>query len=332
MTIFYATGQKRNPPLSLALRGVSSSDYESIPSLDTTTRERLTNAFGKGLTLSPVPQGSNSPQQSNSSDYESITSFGNRSSGRRSHPLLRDISNSNNSSLHDYETIESLQQNISSSSLPLIHHQEGEEEDYAHISPDISELSEEVDLLGSSLRGSTRHKLLKIDSQGYASVLLPTDVDNTWEFDCLNQQDTTNHQRVPVNPHFSKRSNTMPISLPPPPPPPPSFGRVRSDKFSTLPPPPPPAEPQDYEVPMELLQAAATAERRRKTSLVKQQAVTPEDEPDTTTTNRSRETSSIFPEHGSTSEERESAASSSDQQEIQQQASSAPAIITLSSC
>ena len=200
--------------------------------------------------------------------------------GRLSLPHLQDQSCDDP---HDYETISSFLN-------------EGEEEEdvgdgvshYTHVPPTTKDTSVEATKSPSSRsnsRAATHAKLLKIDSEGYASVLYPHETDNTWEFDCLNQDSTsaddnssdmTVHNAEEAWKHQQERGYA-PLTLQREPLP--HFYRTSSaPSKSSLATSSAKPEPQDYEVPLKVLPplppppSLAVAGRRR-TSLMRQQAI-----------------------------------------------------------
>lgn len=247
---------RRAPPLSLDFKGRSSSDYESIPSF---------GASAKDTTIMPsLKQLKESVSTNANSDYESIDlETGDKLDERDpkksglSLAQLKQNTASNNSS-HDYESI-----------------------DFTHISGIIESIDTESPVSSPYIPdGATRNKFLKIDSEGYASVLYPDEVDDSWEFDCLNQDkyhenSANNSSSITVEnveeawKHQCEKGYA-PLTLQREPPP--LFSRTKSAPNSA--PLPPKPEPQDYEVPFYLLPLPPPPPvAQRRSSLVKQLAI-----------------------------------------------------------
>lgn len=133
--------------------------------------------------------------------------------------------------------------------------------------------------------GATRNKLFKVDSHGYASVLYPHEEDDdSWEFDCLNQDkyrhrdsQTSNSSNVTVQNveeawRHQLEKGYAPLTMQQESPPP--FSRTRSAPNAAQVHPIP--GPQDYEVPMHLMLPPPPPPMiaLRRISLLKQQAAT----------------------------------------------------------
>lgn len=196
---------------------------------------------------------------STSSDYESITSLDLGGRMRRNDNVAVYANTASNNSSHDYESIDNL---AITARIDL---------DTLDSPPYIPD-------------GATRNKLLKIDSHGYASVLYPQEEDESWEFDCLNQekhrhrdsQSSTSSNVTVHNVEEAWRHQlekgyaplTMQQELPP------LFSRTRSApnaaQIHAKP------EPQDYEVPRHLLLPPPPPPMiaLRRISLLKQRAAT----------------------------------------------------------
>lgn len=230
-------GERRMFPSSLHFREGSNPDYESISPYD--------NESGEGNYRLGTLEGARRPNlayikeksANSSSDYESISSFDLDAGMARRLELNGKHKSCSNNSSHDYECIDSLTmpQNIdllSPDSPPYI--------------PD----------------GATRNKLLKIDSQGYASVLYPQEMDDSWEFDCLNQD--KQHQRHSQSSNGSSvtvfnveaawkhqlEKGYAPLTVQQSPP---HFSRTSSAPSTAAQCPKLPQQPQDYEVPLHLM-------------------------------------------------------------------------------
>lgn len=219
--------------MSLNRKG-SSSDYESIPSFDANGEN------SKGL-LDIKTRVMLGGFKGDSSDYESIASFDsggehtagdNKMASKRAILTLSQLKCNSNNSSHDYETIDNFT---------------------ATWSIDI----DSPDSLPFVPEGAKRNKFLKIDSQGYASVLSPHEEDESWEFDCLNQdkQRSSNSHNSSVTVHNIEEvwkqqleKGYAPLTLKKTEVPP-LFSRTRSAPNAPLPTP----NPQDYEVPLHLL-------------------------------------------------------------------------------
>ena len=133
-------------------------------------------------------------------------------------------------------------------------------QDYIHIQ---STESANPDSPTSIPERTRRSKLLKVDSQGYASIL-PQEIDNSWEFDCLNQEDK-DQKDDPSNDHSSLTVHDVedawklqlergyaPLTLQRKPSPSQNLYRHVNlgQKFVRT-----KSQPQDYEVPVQALQA-----------------------------------------------------------------------------
>ena len=247
--------------MSLQMKAQSSSDYESIPSFDPNNR----NGPRTAATLEPVRKPPmlvhlKTTRANSSSDYESIPSFDmgieryNAADGKSRVPMAHpssECSASSNNSSHDYETIDCF---ATTQSIDL------DSPDSPPFIPD----------------GAARNKFLKVDSQGYASVLYPHEEDETesWEFDCLNQEKYRNESTSSTSSVTVKNveeawrhqlvKGYAPLTLQRQPPPP-IFNRTRSAPTVPTVPAVPTAvptassvqqEPQDYEVPLHLMAGA----------------------------------------------------------------------------
>ncbi len=245
MHFFYYSAERRAPPLSLNVKAQSSSDYESIPSYDPKSPKTVATLEGRKTPMLALLKANTS------SDYESIQSLDldverynaaaaaeGGSSGVPLRILQENPGPASNNSSHDYETIDcfAVTQTIdleSPDSPPFI--------------PDIT----------------MRNKFLKVDSEGYASVLFPHEEDEneSWEFDCLNQERYRNKsvsstassvtvKNVEEAWKHQLEKGYAPLTLQREPLPP-VFSRTRSAPNTS-----PMQEPQDYEVPIHLLTQA----------------------------------------------------------------------------
>lgn len=246
----------RVPPLSFGLfklrnSSSSSTDYESIDNKDTSDA------------LDRQPSLLHFKTDSNSSDYESISSFdmGTGSFKKKEKAAEPSLKHSESiDSSHDYETIE--------------YELDNGEHNYAHI-PAVDDSGLESPDRPYIPDGATRNKLLKIDSQGYASVLYPQDTDESWEFDCLNQDgrresDLSDSSNVTVHNIEEAWKHQLakgyaPLTMQREPPP--SFTRTKSAPNSSKP------EPQDYEVPLQVVPPPLPPISQRRINLAKQHAV-----------------------------------------------------------
>lgn len=212
-----------------------------------------------------------------SSDYESIASldFGgehNNMASRRAELTLSQLKCDSNNSSHDYETIDNFM------AAPRVR---SIDEDDTLDSPDSPPFIPE---------GAKRNKFLKIDSQGYASVLYPHEEDDTWEIDCLNQQEDNNRSSSSGGRNSSSsvtvhnveeawrhqlEKGYAPLTLTKAEPPP-LFSRTRSAPNAPLPTTPSGPHPQDYEVPLHLLMPVpppSIALAKKRVCLIKQPAL-----------------------------------------------------------
>lgn len=216
-----AVSGRRAPPLSLKLRTNSSTDYESIPSIETTNLD-----------------------------------------GRNSRIPLGELKLASNHSSHDYESI-----------------------DHTHL------LNIDADSPVSPPYipdGAARNKFLKIDSEGYASVLYPHEEDDSWEFDCLNQDKDINENQSNGNSGVTVQNveeawkhqlekGYAPLTVRKQLPSPPVFSRTSSAPPCAPPtssPLPSAPEPRDYEVPLHIIGAPLPPPvALRRSSLMKQLAI-----------------------------------------------------------
>lgn len=198
------------------------------------------------------------------------------------------------SSCHDYESINS----FDFGHRAAMKSKSCDSSDYAHI-PHVCSIEEADSDSEPEQARPSRNKLLKIDSHGYASVLSPHHVDDSWEFDCLHQD---RHRRdKDVLPSSSSSSSASSDKLRVrnveeawkhqqergyasltlksyPPPLPPSLNRTSSDGLVSNPPSLSShgASPQDYEVPIPrhpLPPPPLVANRKKGIPLIRQRAV-----------------------------------------------------------
>lgn len=169
-----------------------------------------------------------------SSDYESISSLDLGGFTRRTTDAVIYMNTTTNNSSHDYESIDNLAITTSIDTDP---------DSPPYVPPD----------------GATRNKVLKIDSHGYASVLYPHEEDESWEFDCLNQDKdqepspSSSHSNITVHNVEEAWKHQLakgyaPLTMQQEPP---LFSRTRSAPL--VPQAPVKHEPQDYEVPVHLM-------------------------------------------------------------------------------
>lgn len=249
------TEYRRTPPNSIHYREDSNPDYETLSPYEAENREDDDGGHSALGTLRR-PMLSYIKEQSNdsSSDYESISSLDLGGYIRRNDGIPT-FTKTISTSSHDYESIDNL---AITTSIDI------DSPDSPPYIPD----------------GATRNKLLKIDSEGYASVLYPHEEDESWEFDCLNQdrhedsQPTTN-SNITVNNveeawkhQLEKGYASLTMQQEPPP----LFSRTRSAPHAAQAVHRP--EPQDYEVPMHLMLPPPPPPMiaLRRISLLKQQA------------------------------------------------------------
>lgn len=233
------TEYRKSPPNSLHLQGNDSNpDYESLSPYEAEDQEddeRSVLGTLRRPTLAYIKEHSND----SSSDYESISSLDLGGFSRRTADAVVYANVTSNNSSHDYESIDNLAITTSIDMDPSD-------------SPPITD-------------SAMRIRLLKIDSHGYASVLYPHEEDESWEFDCLNQdRDQDGHQDPsPSSSHSNITVHNVeeawkhqlakgyaPLTMQQEPPP--LFSRTRSapiNPHSFAKP-----EPLDYEVPVHLMQ------------------------------------------------------------------------------